>query len=144
MARIRLAPLVVVAPLALLPVASAQSPAGPSAPLQTLSGQVMTAHDDTLVIATETGEEKAFVMEANVEIPTEASPGHRVTVTYRSSEGPPARAVGVRVDEEGLRPPQDEDEQLPRAASVLPLVALSGIVALSGSLALRAAARTAR
>jgi hypothetical protein len=143
MSKVRLAPLVVVAPLALLPVASAQSPDGPAAPLQTISGQLMTAHDDTLVIATETGEEKAFVMEANVEIPTKASPGHRVTVTYRSSDGPPARAVGVRLDEEDLRPPQGDSEPLPRAASVLPLVALSGIVALSGSLALRAAARTA-
>lgn len=116
MPKIRLAPLAIVAPLALLPVAGAQSPEGPSAPLQTVSGQVMTAHDDTLVIATEAGEEKAFVLEANVKMPAEASPGRRVTVTYRSSEGPPARAVGVRLDEEDLRPPQDESEPRPRAA----------------------------
>jgi hypothetical protein len=67
-----------------------------------------------------------------------------VTVTYRRSEKPPARAVGVRLDEEDLRPPQDESEPLASAASVLPVVAVSGIVAPSGSLALRANARTAR
>jgi hypothetical protein len=83
-------------------------------------------------------------LEANVTMSVEASPGHHVTVTSRSSEKPPARAVGVRLDEQDLRPPQDDGEPLPRAASVLPLVAVSGIVALSGSLALRATAGTAR
>ena len=88
---------------AVLALAAAAFPqdANPSpSALQTLSGQVMVVQGDSLVIATESGEERSFVMDTNVSVPPEASPGRRVVVTYRSSEGARAIATRVRVVED--------------------------------------------
>jgi hypothetical protein len=136
MSKTRFALVVVLPLLALLPVADAQGPAS-SDSLRTVSGKVMTAHDDSLVIETEAGEERAFVMDANVTVPAEASPGRRVTVTYKDPGGARTYAVGVRLEEEALQPPREESDPLPRTASALPLLAILGVAALVGSVALR-------
>lgn len=104
----------VLVPFTLHPPAIAQTRDSDRAPVQTISGQVMTAHDDTLVISTAAGEEKAFVLDTNVTVPKGTSPGHRVTVTYRSSEAGPPHAVGVKLEEEELQPPG----QVPPEASL--------------------------
>ncbi len=135
MPKARTALLSTLLPLALQAVAFPQEGNPSQTPLQTVSGQVMVAHGDSLVIATETGEERAFVMDASVSVPAEASPGRRVVVTYRSPGGARAFAVGVRLDEDDM----PTAEQLPRAASHGPVVALLGLAALAGSALVRAA-----
>jgi hypothetical protein len=104
----------------------------PAAP-ETLSGQVMVVQGDSLFIATETGEERAFVMDTNVTVPAEASPGRRVIVTYRNPGGARAFATKVRLDDD--EPPL---AQLPRAGGRGPLLALLGLAALAGSALVRA------
>jgi hypothetical protein len=128
MPRARTALLSTLLPLTLLATATSQEPS--ESPLQTVSGQVMAAHGDSLVIATEAGEERAFVMDANVRVPAETSPGRWITVTYRSPGGARAYAVGVRLDDENT--PMPTLEQLPRAASGLPALVVLGLAALAG------------
>ena len=120
--------------LGLSTAASFQDTLPSDSPVRTLSGRVVTAYADSLVIETEAGDEQAFVMDANVRVPAEATPGRRVSVTYRSPGGARAYAVGVRVIPDETPPPAR-----PRAASPLPLAAVLGLMALVGSALLRAA-----
>jgi hypothetical protein len=127
-----------VLPVVLLATGHSEEPSSDS-PLQTVSGQVMTAHDDTLVIATESGEERPFVMDANVRVPAEASPGRWVTVTFRSPGGARAYAVGVRLDDDDVEMPTLE--QLPRTSSGQAVIGVLGLTALAAGALIRAASR---
>jgi hypothetical protein len=135
----------------------------------TITGTVVSSSSTSLVIRTESGEQKTFVVDDTSTIPSGLAAGARVSVRYTSQEGGQmrvasvARETGARAETTrepgvmergtatgtaadrgtgaGAEAEQGAGERLPETASPLPLVALAGALSAAAGLALRARKR---
>jgi hypothetical protein len=93
----------------------------------TVSGTVVSATSTELVIDTDAGTRMSFALDPTST--TRFAVNERVTVAYHSETGGTVRQA-VRVDAE---------PRLPATAGSLPLIALLGLLALGGAIAVRVA-----
>lgn len=117
--------------LALLVAASAAAQAPES--VEVATGAVVSTSSDSLIVDTETGQQ-VFVLDPAALLPQPAMAGSVVTVKYRTDDLGNKVATEITVERTA-----EEMEALPQTASPLPLVALGGLLALAGALALRLA-----
>jgi hypothetical protein len=111
-----------------------------------VSGKVVSSTSTELVIDSDSGSRMTFALDPNTTPATSFTAGERVTVKYHSSSGGTVyQAASITVD-----PPTEIErevdevstpfnERLPDTASVLPLIALVGFLAVGGAVAVRIA-----
>jgi hypothetical protein len=119
--------------------------------LLTENGTVVSSTATSLVIRTEGGQEKAFVVDAYSDIPPTLSVGARVTVESQALADGRYQLTKVTTGATGTgsgmeTTPMSDDpstsaQELPGTASPLLLMGLAGLVAIGGGLGLRRAFR---
>ncbi len=119
-----------------------------TAAADTVTGTVQSVNATTLVIRTDSGQTRNIEISSGVNLPTGLKNGDRVTVDF-STSGAAMTANNVTLVANMNRTNSDQDDMnnrnnvsngngnLPRTASPLPLVALLGVLALSGGFLLR-------
>jgi len=136
---------------------TATGPESGSVVLITETGTVVTSTATSLVIKTEGGQEKAFVVDAYSDIPATLSVGTSVTVESQAQADGRYTVTKVTTGATGTVPdtgtmgtgaptttPTDTSttaQELPGTASPLLLMGLAGLVAIGGGLGLRRAFR---
>ncbi|HSM49885.1 MAG TPA: hypothetical protein VLA75_00635 [Thermoanaerobaculia bacterium] len=143
--------------LALAGVVAAQTVAAPSQPAPvatttlapattyiTVAGKVVSSTSSELVIASDAGQEMTFQLDPKAVPEASFRVGERVTVKYHSlSGGTVYQAATVVVEPPAQAAPRDyevttsDDPPLPQTASGLPLMALFGLLAAGGAIAVR-------
>lgn len=149
-------------------VASAQDTqydSGVNTTPQTISGTIVASDGQTLTIATTTGDQMKFTVNANnTNMPTDLRSGSRVDVTYLSRSDGQLQATNVALttaDATGtgtasttsggattttttttttsgsMDNESQEARHLPSAASPMPLIAVTGLIALAAAFGLR-------
>jgi hypothetical protein len=128
---------------------------------QTVTGSVVSSSDTTLVIRTDDGTTRTYVVDSNSAMPSTAlSAGNRVTVLYRpldatrfsvvsvapigsttspAGQAPPPSATSATPS--STAPGSSPDPNMPSTAGSLPLAGLAALALLAGGFALRAFAR---
>jgi hypothetical protein len=111
---------------------------------ETVVGVVVSSGNTSLVIRTDTGTIKTFVIGTSTQMPTTpVTAGQRVTVRSRPLDSSRSLAVTVAIGSTNLpkdtaHPPSDlAAARLPATASSVPLEGLVGMTALAGALFLR-------
>jgi hypothetical protein len=111
-----------------------------------VSGKVVSATDTELVIDTDAGKRMTFALDPTTTRATTFTAGERVTVNYHSASGGTVfQAATITVEPPAeFEPSVDEtatssSSRLPETASALPLIALLGLLATGGAVAVRIA-----
>jgi hypothetical protein len=127
------------------PAPAASAPLANSSSEIWVSGKVVSATSTELVIDTDSGQYMTFALDSATTRATSFTAGERVRVNYHSSSGGTVnRAASIAIEPPTEVEPQDDvttstSERLPETASVLPLILLLGLLALSGAVAVRIA-----
>jgi len=128
-------------------------PAQADAPLVSITGTVVSVDGDVLVVSTDRGN-LTFDMDKDTVRPASIAVGSRITVSYDSDDkttdkmdarrivmapaaSTPAPTTTTTPTPEPTPTATEDQRELPRTASPLPLVAVLGFVALTGGLMIR-------
>ena len=131
---------------------TAPGPESGSVVMITETGTVVSSTATSLVIKTEGGQEKAFVVDAYSDIPATLDVGAMVTVESQALADGRYQVTKVTTGATGTVPdtgttgttatdPYNTAQELPGTASPLLLVGLAGLAAIGGGLGLRRAFR---
>lgn len=115
---------------------------------QTVTGTVVSASDASLVIRTQGGEQRTFVVDTTTSLPQEdLEAGARVSVHFTETGDARFQATRVTTDDaaraaaDDMSGLGDPDDELPATASPIPLLALGGLIGLVGGAAIRFSSR---
>lgn len=125
---------------------SSQSGSSMSTTPQRISGRVVTSDDNTLTITTDSGQRMTFQIDRDrVMVPQNLQAGNRVDVSFNPGTAGDYSATNITIASSTTSPGSQYGTsgtgQLPGTASPLPLIGISGLLAVAGALGLRFARR---
>ncbi|HEY3174205.1 MAG TPA: hypothetical protein VGK94_00430 [Candidatus Polarisedimenticolia bacterium] len=136
-----------------------------SLPPATLSGEIISVSDSSVVIKTSTGAEVTFAVDDKSSVPPNIAAGDSVKVDFDTPGGSTYHAVSVTAQSDtgsttgsasdsSQTPPagdssdqgantgtQPEQEAMPHTASPLPIIVLMGVLSLGAAVAMRRLSR---